>query len=154
MVSGTVMSLGTLNIFGCMVIRVLNNVIGGFDLLDQRLVLSMAAVASLVFAIVCRMIYRRNSSLALYDVSHIDAGVVYRSTVRNAWLAMRFIIGFWLSDVVLLAMYLYFKDFAFLFCLILMTMICMVTMMVGRPVAWFRLIAQTKANIVDDETRP
>lgn len=29
-----------------------------------------------------------------------------------------------------------------------------VTMMVGRPVAWFRLIAQAKANIVDDETRP
>lgn len=67
---------------------------------------------------------------------------------------MRFIIGFWLSDVVLLAAYLYFKDFAFLFCLILMTMICMVTMMVGRPVAWFRLSAQAKANIVDDETRP
>lgn len=154
MVGGTAMSLGTLNIFGYMVVRGLNNVIGGFDLLDQRLVLSMAAVASLVLAIVCRTIYRRNSSLALYDVSHIDAGVVYRSTVRNAWLAMKFIIGFWLSDVVLLAAYLYFKDFAFLFCLILMTMICMVTMMAGRPVARFRLIAQAKANIVDDETRP
>lgn len=103
-------------VLACIVFRWLDGILGDSPYRHLPVIVCIVLACSAVASIGVTHRYWKRRSLVEYDVEHVSSDVIYSSTMRNAFIVLKFSVFFILLDIVLLLLYLYITSIALLIC--------------------------------------